>query len=36
LLHLLGWDHPDEDSLMQMLNQQDILLQAIGITLNTA
>jgi len=36
LLHLLGWDHPDEDSLMQMLSQQDILLQAIGITLNTA
>ena len=29
LLHLLGWDHPDEHSLTQMLNQQDILLQAI-------
>ena len=26
LLHLLGWDHPDEDSLMQMLDQQSHLL----------
>ena len=34
LLHLLGWDHPDEDSLKQMLNQQDILLQAVGFALN--
>lgn len=35
LLHLLGWDHPDEDSLTQMLNQQYILLQLIGIAINT-
>lgn len=32
LLHLLGWDHPDEDSLTQMLNQQAILLQTIGFS----
>lgn len=32
-LHLLGWDHPDEDSLRQMLNQQADLLQQVGITL---
>lgn len=31
LLHLLGWDHPDEESLRQMLNQQDILLETIGL-----
>lgn len=30
LLHLLGWDHPDEASLRTMLEQQDRLLQAIG------
>ncbi len=30
-LHLLGWDHPDEDSLTQMLARQEILLQAVGI-----
>ena len=35
LLHLLGWDHPDEDSLTQMLNEQAVLLQAIGLTINT-
>ncbi|OCR01861.1 rRNA maturation RNase YbeY [Oscillatoriales cyanobacterium USR001] len=33
-LHLLGWDHPDEDSLNSMLSQQEILLQAIGLTVN--
>jgi len=31
LLHLLGWDHPDEDSLSEMLNQQETLLQIIGL-----
>ncbi|UKO96018.1 rRNA maturation RNase YbeY [Nostoc sp. UHCC 0870] len=31
LLHLLGWDHPDEESLMEMLKQQVILLGSIGI-----
>ncbi|MEB3360350.1 MAG: rRNA maturation RNase YbeY [Synechococcales bacterium] len=30
LLHLLGWDHPDEASLERMLNQQDHLLSQIG------
>ncbi len=35
LLHLLGWDHPDEDSLLQMLNQQTIMLQNAGININT-
>lgn len=32
LLHLLGWDHPDEASLVQMLDQQNVLLKTIGIT----
>jgi probable rRNA maturation factor len=32
LLHLLGWDHPDEMSLLQMLDQQKRLLQAVGFT----
>jgi len=31
LLHLVGWDHPDEESLIQMLNQQETLLQTIGL-----
>lgn len=31
LLHLLGWDHPDDDQLQQMLNQQQVLLQKIGL-----
>ena len=31
LLHLLGWDHPDEDSLVEMLTQQEELLHAIGL-----
>lgn len=30
LLHLLGWDHPDEDSLTQMLSLQATLLDRIG------
>ena len=33
LLHLLGWDHPDEPSLLQMLEQQAVLLQLIGLTI---
>lgn len=33
LLHLLGWDHPDEESLMQMLGQQETLLTAVGLAL---
>ena len=31
LLHLLGWDHPDEESLQQMLAQQETLLRSLGI-----
>lgn len=31
LLHLLGWDHPDEERLLQMLTQQNTLLTAIGL-----
>ena len=34
LLHLLGWDHPDEQSLMEMLHQQVILLEKIGMSIN--
>ena len=33
LLHLLGWDHPDDQSLTRMLNQQQVLLDAIGLIL---
>lgn len=33
LLHLLGWDHPDEASLTQMLQQQALLLQTIGLAI---
>jgi len=32
-LHLLGWDHPDEDSLNRMVNQQAKLLKQVGATL---
>lgn len=31
LLHLLGWDHPDEDSLKLMLTEQDKLLKLINL-----
>lgn len=30
LLHLLGWDHPDDESLARMLNQQGQLIKASG------
>ncbi|MDF5708359.1 MAG: rRNA maturation RNase YbeY [Nostoc sp. S4] len=33
LLHLLGWDHPDEESLERMLEQQVKLLEVIGISI---
>jgi probable rRNA maturation factor len=33
-LHLLGWDHPDEKTLIQMLDQQAIMLQSVGIEVN--
>ncbi|MDA0266358.1 MAG: rRNA maturation RNase YbeY [Cyanobacteria bacterium] len=32
-LHLLGWDHPDEAALQRMWQQQQQLLQGIGVTL---
>lgn len=31
LLHLLGWDHPDQDSLVAMLNQQSTLLAKVNL-----
>lgn len=30
-LHLLGWDHPDEQQLQAMLQQQELLLNQIGL-----
>ncbi|MGB5593098.1 MAG: rRNA maturation RNase YbeY [Crocosphaera sp.] len=30
-LHLLGWDHPDEDSLQKMLEEQETLLKIVGL-----
>jgi len=33
LLHLLGWDHPDEVRLEQMLNQQKALLNTVGVSI---
>lgn len=30
LLHLLGWDHPDDESLNKMLSMQARLLEAVG------
>ncbi|ELS04587.1 metalloprotein, YbeY/UPF0054 family [Xenococcus sp. PCC 7305] len=32
LLHLLGWDHPDEENLQKMLSKQVTLLELVGIT----
>jgi probable rRNA maturation factor len=34
LLHLLGWDHPNEDSLIEMLNQQAILMKTVGLDIS--
>ena len=31
LLHLLGWDHPDDESLEKMLKRQDLMLQLISL-----
>ena len=31
LLHLLGWDHPDDESLTKMLDQQDQLLSLVSV-----
>ncbi len=33
LLHLLGWDHPDDDRLEQMLAQQKALLNTVGVSI---
>ncbi|MEA5511720.1 rRNA maturation RNase YbeY [Crocosphaera sp. UHCC 0190] len=30
-LHLLGWDHPDDETLEEMLQQQETLLKSIGL-----
>ena len=30
-LHLLGWDHPDEQSLQKMLQQQETLLKFVSL-----
>ncbi len=32
LLHLLGWDHPDKESLRKMLDQQSHLLRQVNLT----
>ncbi len=34
LLHLLGWDHPDEESLRRMLEKQVMLLKTLGIDID--
>lgn len=36
LLHLLGWDHPTEDDLQEMLSLQRKLLSKIGLTLTNS
>ena len=33
-LHLIGWDHPDEESLQRMLRKQVILLKTLGIEID--
>ncbi len=33
LLHLLGWDHPDDESLAAMLTQQKALLSTVGVSI---
>ncbi|MEA5596333.1 rRNA maturation RNase YbeY [Rivularia sp. UHCC 0363] len=34
LLHLIGWDHPDEESLQRMMEKQVMLLKTLGIDIN--
>jgi probable rRNA maturation factor len=34
LLHLLGWDHPDDESLERMLKQQVTMLNKVGISID--
>jgi len=36
LLHLLGWDHPDEPSLVAMLDQQHALLCTVGLSVGAS
>lgn len=36
LLHLLGWDHPDDESLLRMLDQQQVLLNTVGLAIKTS
>lgn len=31
LLHILGWDHPNDDSLQRMLNRQSELIQLLNL-----
>jgi probable rRNA maturation factor len=33
LLHLLGWDHPNDELLQRMLRQQETLLKIVGLRL---
>ncbi|NJP08093.1 MAG: rRNA maturation RNase YbeY [Leptolyngbyaceae cyanobacterium RU_5_1] len=33
LLHLLGWDHPDHESLVRMLSKQQTLLDTVGLSM---
>lgn len=35
LLHLLGWDHPDEERLREMLDQQETLLKIVDLPIQT-
>ncbi len=32
VLHLLGWDHPDDESLEIMLKQQEVLLHSVNLS----
>ncbi len=34
LLHLIGWDHPDEESLQRMLEKQVMLLKTLSIDID--
>jgi probable rRNA maturation factor len=34
LLHLLGWDHPDQASMLCMVKQQKTLLQTVGVSID--
>ncbi|MEL7039293.1 MAG: rRNA maturation RNase YbeY [Cyanobacteria bacterium J06592_8] len=34
-LHLLGWDHQDRQTLIEMLDRQEIMLNTVGLKVNT-